>query len=100
MWVLRIFLVMLIIVLVIGFSIYNSTERVSVRVLNLQYIDVPMIFVVYWAFVIGMFISFVLGLSYYLKISADLREQKREVKKLMQEITTLRNMPLEDVENV
>jgi hypothetical protein len=43
-----------------------------------------------------MFISFLLGVSYYLRIQAELREQRKENARLTEEITTLRNLPLEE----
>jgi len=98
MWVLKILLILLIIMLLIGFSIYNSGEYVSVNLFGWQYAELPMIILAYWSFVIGMFISFLLGVSYYLLIQGKLREQRKENKRLMEEITALRNLPLEEEE--
>lgn len=96
MWAIRFFLIIVIIILVIGFSIYNSAETVDVNLFGKVYIDVPMIYLAFWAFVIGMLISFLLGITHYLKFQSELREQKKENKNLMEEITTLRNIPLEE----
>lgn len=98
MWVLRIFVILLIIVLVIGFGIYNSGVTIAVNFFGKQYVEIPMIYVAFWALVIGMVISFLLSISYYLKVQSELRAQRKENKNLMEEITTLRNLPLEDVE--
>ena len=98
MWVLRIFVILLIIVLVIGFGIYNSDVRISVNFFGKDYVEIPMIYVVFWALVIGMVVSFLLSISQYLKVQSELRAQRKENKNLMEEITTLRNFPLEDVE--
>jgi uncharacterized integral membrane protein len=98
MWVLRILVILLIIVLVIGFGIYNSDVRISVNFFGKNYVEIPMIYVAFWALVIGMVVSFVLSISQYLKVQSELRVQKKENKNLMEEITTLRNFPLEDVE--
>jgi uncharacterized integral membrane protein len=98
MWALRTFLIIIFIVLLVGFSIYNSDERISVNLYGQEYIDVPMIFVAFWALVIGMLISFVLGVSYYVKMHSELRSIKKENKKLMEEVTALRNLPLEETE--
>lgn len=96
MWAVRFFLIIVIIILVIGFSIYNSAETVDINLFGKVYIDVPMIYLAFWAFVIGMLISFLLGITHYLKFQSELREQKKENKSLMEEITTLRNIPLEE----
>jgi uncharacterized integral membrane protein len=98
MWAFRTFLVIVLIILVVGFAIYNSEEKVSVNLYGKEYIEVPMIFVGFWALVIGMILSFVLGVSYYFKMHSDLRILKKENKKLMDEVTALRNLPLEETE--
>ena len=96
MWALKILLILAIIMILIGFSIYNSGEYVSVNLFGYQYSGVPMIIVAYWSLVIGMFISFLLGVSYYLRIQSELREQRKENARMTEEITTLRNLPLEE----
>jgi uncharacterized integral membrane protein len=97
MWALRTFLIIVLIILVVGFAIYNSEEKVSVNLYGTEY-EVPMIFVGFWALVIGMILSFVLGVSYYFKMHSELRILKKENKKLMDEVTALRNLPLEETE--
>ena len=100
MWVLRIFLILVIIFLVVGFGVYNSSVTVSVSLFGfITYYDIPMIYVAFWSLVVGMVISFLLSISYYLKVHSKLRAQRKENKNLMEEITTLRNLPLEDVED-
>ena len=99
MWVLRIFVILVIIFLVVGFGVYNSSVTVSVNLFGfVKYTDIPMIYVAFWSLVVGMVISFLLSISYYLKVQSGLRAQRKENKNLMEEITTLRNLPLEDVE--
>ena len=98
MWILRALLIMLILIILIGFSIYNSEEKVAVNLFGTKYTEVPMIFVAYWAFVVGMLIFFILGITYYLKIYGELSQQKKETKKLLEELKALRNMALQDVE--
>lgn|SRR5574341_324923 len=98
MWILRVLILMLIIIIIIGFSIYNSWQKVTVNLFGHHYNEVPMIFVSYWAFVVGMLVSFILGITYYLKIHGELSQQKKETKRLSDEIKALRNMTLEDVE--
>jgi len=96
MWILRNLVVIVLITLIVGFAVYNSNEKVSVNLYGREYYDVPLIFVAFWAMVVGMIISFALGVSYYFKTYSDLRNQKDENRKLLQEITALRNLPLEE----
>lgn len=96
MWILRILVIIVLITLIVGFAIYNSGERISVNLYGKEYFDVPMIFVAFWALVVGMLISFALGVSYYFRMYSELRNQRRENRKLLEEITALRNLPLEE----
>lgn len=96
MWILRTLVIIVLITLIVGFAIYNSEERVSVNLYGKEYYDVPMIFVAFWALVVGMLISFALGIGYYFRMYSELRNQRSENQKLLQEITALRNLPLEE----
>jgi len=98
MWILRTLVIIVLIILIVGFAISNSEERISVNLYGKQYFDVPMIFVAFWALVVGMLISFALGIGYYFKMYSELRNQRRENHKLLEEITALRNLPLEEDE--
>jgi uncharacterized integral membrane protein len=99
MWILRTLVIIVLITLIVGFAIYNSDERISVNLYGKQYDYVPMIFVAFWALVVGMLISFALGISYYFKMYSELRNQRRENQKLLEEVTALRNLPLEEEED-
>jgi uncharacterized integral membrane protein len=98
MWILRTLVIIVLITLIVGFAIYNSDERISVNLYGKEYYDVPMVFVAFWTLVVGMLISFALGISYYFKMYSELRRQRGENKKLIEEITALRNLPLEEEE--
>jgi len=98
MWILRTLVIIVLIILIVGFAIYNSDERISVNLYGKQYFDVPMIFVAFWALVVGMLISFALGIGYYFKMYSELRNQRKENRKLLEEVTALRNLPLEEEE--
>jgi uncharacterized integral membrane protein len=98
MWILRSLVIIVLIILIVGFAIYNSNQRISVNLYGKQYYDVPMIFVAFWALVVGMLISFALGIGYYFRMYSELRNQRRENRKLLEEITALRNLPLEEEE--
>jgi uncharacterized integral membrane protein len=98
MWVARLLLTLIIVAIIIGFAVYNSGESVTVRVLGHTYESVPMIIVAFWAFIVGMVVSFVLALTYNARMQRQLAEQKRENKKLILELTSLRNVAIEEIE--
>jgi uncharacterized integral membrane protein len=100
MWAVRALLVIVLVVVIVGFSVLNSEERVTVQLYNAVYYNVPLIVVTYWTFVAGMVVTFVLGLSYFWKLSLDLREARRDNKRLLSELTALRNRPIEAIDRL
>lgn len=96
----RVFLIIIIISVIVGFSLYNSSEKVDVNLVRVEYHNVPLIIVVYWTFLIGMIVTFILGLSYVARVHADMREERRQVQRLTSEITALRNRSFEDLSDV
>ena len=100
MWALRALLVIVLVVVIVGFSVLNSEERVTVQMYSATYYNVPLIVVTYWTFVAGMLVTFVLGLSYFWKLSLDLREVRRENKRLLTELTALRNRPIQAIDHL
>ena len=100
MWAIRALLVIVLVVGIVGFSVLNSEERVTVQLHDTTYYNIPLIVVTYWSFVGGMLVTFVLGLSYFWKLSLDLRDTRRENKRLLSELTALRNRPIEALERL
>lgn len=100
MWVIRALLVMVLVVGMVGFSVLNSEERVTVQLHDTTYYNIPLIVVTYWSFVAGMLVTFVLGLSYFWKLSLDLRDARRDNKRLLSELTALRNRPIEALDRL
>jgi len=96
----RVLLLLVVIVVIVGFSIYNSAERVAVHLIIASYENVPMIVVTYWAFVLGMLVSFLLGIAYYLRITNQMREREKDNKRMLAELTALRNRPIDMPEEV
>lgn len=100
MWAFRMFLVLLIISIIVGFSMINAQQVVTVDLLRTTYQAVPLVYVTYWAFLAGMLITFALGLSHVFKVHADLREQRREKERLLTEITALRNRSIDEIDQL
>jgi uncharacterized integral membrane protein len=100
MWAVRALLVILLVVVVVGFSVMNSEEKVTVMLYNTTYYNVPLVVVTYWAFVAGMLVTFMLGLSYFWKLSMELRESRRDNRRLLTELTALRNRPIDAIDRL
>lgn len=80
----------------LGFSVYNAEERVAVNLLNTRYINVPLIYITYWAFIFGMILSFALLATILFRQAAELRRIKKIQGALNSEIAALRNRPIEE----
>jgi len=99
MVILRAFLVLIVLAVIIGFSVYNAGPRVDVDLVKAQY-NVPLVVVVYWSFLAGMLVAFLLAVSYVLKIQADRRLDRVAKRRLEMEISALRNRTIETLDKL
>ncbi len=98
MWVFRSVLILLVIAIIVGFALYNSgpDQTVNVNLIYAQRMDVPVITVVFWSFILGALIAWLLFISIYLKQTNQLRDANKSIKGLISEVTALRNRPIEE----
>lgn len=98
MWAVRAFLIALLIIVLVAFAYTNLQldQKVSINVLTANYINVPLLTVVFWAFVGGILISLILFISIYIKLSVQLRYLNKKIFALESEVTVLRNRPIEE----
>jgi uncharacterized integral membrane protein len=98
MWILKNLAWLLIMIAVVGFAILNVHGRVSeIRLPGVAYLDLPLTIVLFAAFVLGMFLAFLLTLVNHLKGRAAMGRLARENQSLKEELRSLRNLPLEDL---
>ncbi|TMQ53681.1 MAG: LapA family protein [Candidatus Eisenbacteria bacterium] len=98
MWILRNLVWLLIMIAVVGFAILNVNGRVTeVKLPGAAYVDLPLTLVLFGAFVLGMFLAFVMTSVHYLKGRAAIGRLARENQSLKEELRALRNLPLEDM---
>ncbi len=102
MWVFRSILILIIIVIIVGFAIYNSGpgQTVDVDLIWAKRYTVPVITVVFWSFILGSLVSLLLFISIYLKQSEQLRDANKSIKGLISEVTLLRNRPIEEAKDL
>lgn len=98
MWVVRAVLIAILLICVVGFAYYNfnPNQTVEIDLIYTKYIDVPLVTIVFWAFVAGVLVSLFLFISTYIKISVQLRNSNKKINALESEITVLRNRPIEE----
>ncbi|MBD3299282.1 MAG: DUF1049 domain-containing protein [candidate division Zixibacteria bacterium] len=99
MIILRAFLILVVLAIIIGFSVYNAGPRVDVDLIRAQY-NVPLVVVVYWSFLAGMLVAFLLAISYILKMQSDRRSERLARKRLEMEISALRNRTIEKLDQL
>lgn len=99
MWIIRAVMIALVVICVIAFAFYNVGPGNAVDI-NLifwpPFLEVPMVTVVFWAFVAGVMVSLLLFISVYIKLSVELRTAIKKVKALEGEVSVLRNRPIEE----
>jgi len=100
MWVVRTILVLLLLLLVVGFAFNNTSpdQKVAVRLQPLfpNYVDVPLITVVFWSFVVGALLCLALFVSMYVKLSIQTHSARKRIRSLESEVAILRNRPIEE----
>ncbi len=102
MWVLRSLLVLIVIAVIVGFALYNNgpDQQVDIDLIWAQRFDVPVITVVFWAFILGAVVSWLLFITVYFKQYNQIREANKRVKGLQTEVTALRNRPIEETKDL
>ena len=96
MWIVRYAVAALLIIALLGFTIQNVYQRVVINIGSHIYENVPLVYVIYVAFCLGLVFWFVISIVQYFKMAGQLADQRKKIRALTQEITTLRNLPLEE----
>ena len=98
MWAVRAILIAIIVIVVIAFAYYNFNpdQKVAVNLIYQNYIDVPLVTVVFWSFVSGMIVSLIMFISMYIKLTVQLRSASKRTSALESEVAILRNRPIEE----
>lgn len=98
MWVVRAILVALVVVLIIAFVVHNYDpgNEVDIDLIYVTFAGVPVVTVVFWSFVAGVAVSLLLFISVYIGLSVQLRGTRRYIGALEEEVTVLRNRPIEE----
>ncbi len=100
MWAVRAVLIALVIVVIIafGYNNFGPEQTVDVHLMPFyhDYANVPLVTVVFWAFVAGVMLSLLMFVSMYIKLSVQNRAGRKRIKALENEVSILRNRPIEE----
>ncbi len=100
MWVLRMLLILILVVAITWFAMINSGERatISLGTAGLTFEDVPLVLLLFEAFVIGAVVWFFVSIFHEFTLRRRIHGLRRENRDLQQEIAGLRNISLEEIE--
>jgi uncharacterized integral membrane protein len=87
---------LIITIAIIAFGVMNPSERVHISLGWVAYSGVPLILALFIAFVIGIVLTVLYSLYYFIDMGLNIRRLKRRNKDLEDELVALRNMPLEE----
>ena len=100
MWAVRAILVLALVLLVVAFAYNNfgvdQTVDVKLEPVLPNYVNVPLVTVVFWSFVSGAILSMLLFVTIYIKQSVQVHSARRRIKSLESEVSILRNRPIEE----
>lgn len=87
---------LVVIVAVVAFAVWNPGQQLNVKILTKTYERVPFVYTMFIAFVAGIVFTLIFGFLYYFEMALSLRRARKEKRQLETELTTLRNLPVEE----
>ena len=100
MWAIRYFLLLILIVVILGFAVLNSSQKVLINLPQKIIPNVPLTLVILCAFSVGLLVSFILTVAHTMKMSGQVRSGRKKVAQLEMELAALRNRSLEDIDSL
>lgn len=94
----RTVLLVLIMLLAIGFTVLNPSQKVTLNLLFTQFPDVFLVWVLFCAFLLGGLGGFLVALLKIVELQSKLRNARRSSQQMEGELATIRNLPLEEPE--
>jgi uncharacterized integral membrane protein len=81
---------------VVAFAVMNPGERVVVNLGFRTFYDVPMILALFVAFLIGVALTLLYCLYYFIDLGLNVRRLKKRNRDLETELVAIRNLPIEE----
>lgn len=76
-------------------AILNTNQSINLNFYHWKtFSDVPLWVVIFASLAIGVIVSAIVGISEHLKLRLQISRQKKKIKKLEEEISSLRNIPI------
>jgi len=100
MWAVRYLLLLILIVVILGFAVLNSSQKVPINLPHRELPDVPLTVVILCAFCVGLLVSFVLTVAQTIKMGGEVKNSQKKARHLEMELAALRNRSLEDIDKL
>jgi uncharacterized integral membrane protein len=94
--IIRAVVLVAIMLIAMAFAFLNNEQVVDVKLHWGEFVDAPMAWVVFVAFLLGAVIGFALALTKLIELQGRLHDLKRSQSRVSAELTALRNLPLEE----
>ena len=97
MWIVKWIIGAILVILIIGFAMQNSTELVPVKFWKWETMqDLPLWVVMYISFTAGILFWVIISIYQMLGLKIENRKVRKELRKLKEELDRLRNVSIEE----
>ena len=96
MWIIRWSVIVLVLLAILGFSLQNQLQKVNIYIGPYESPEMPLYFALYLSFALGIFVFFLISVFNLLQLKTDMARQKRENRRLRNELDRLRNLSVEE----
>ena len=93
MAVLRAVIVFIVVIIILSFSLLNSSFYVNINLFGKIY-TTRLVFLMFYAFIFGFAALFIFSIVREIELHSRLRKKEKENRQLLEELTELRNLPL------
>ncbi|MBC8204323.1 LapA family protein [bacterium] len=96
MWIIRWSLIVIVMLLILGFSLQNQDQRVIIRFGSYTTPEMPVYFALYISFALGVFVFLLISIYNLLQLKGEISRHRKENRKLREELDRLRNLTIEE----
>jgi len=98
MWVIRWVVAAIIILVILGFALQNTTQQVAITFIKGQYETgpLPIWIIVYTSFGLGMFLWLFISVFQVFALKGKIRKMRNENKRIRRELDNLRNLSVDN----
>lgn len=96
MWIIRWSLIVIVLLGLLGFSLQNQSQRVVINIGTYVSPEMPLYFALYLSFALGILVFFLISIYNLLQLKTEIGKQKRDNRKLREELDRLRNISIEE----